>query len=85
MMPQTKIILFTMHGDNVGETLTATADIDLVLSKTDGIVKLEEHLNALLTPTVDTQAATKVPLSPLSADATPNQSLFQTEPPSANR
>jgi DNA-binding NarL/FixJ family response regulator len=62
MMPQTKIILFTMHGDNVGETLAATAGIDLVLSKTEGLVKLDEHLNALLMPTTDTQTATKVPL-----------------------
>jgi DNA-binding NarL/FixJ family response regulator len=61
MMPQTEIILFTMHGGNVGETLTATADIDLVLSKTDGIVKFEEHLNALLTPTVDENVPRRTP------------------------
>ena len=69
MMPQTKIVLFTMHADNVGGMLMTTVGVDLVLSKTEGIVKLEEHLNTLLTPTVDTQTATKVPLPD---DATPN-------------
>ena len=69
MMPQTKIILFTMHADNVGGMLMTTAGVDLVLSKTEGFVKLEEHLNALLTAMVDTQTATKIPLP---GDATPN-------------
>lgn len=67
MMPQTKIILFTMYGG--AEMLATAVGADLVLSKTDGLVKLEEHLNALLMPTVDTQIATKVPPPD---DATPN-------------
>ena len=69
MMPRTKIILFTMHADNVGGMLMTTVGVDLVLSKTEGLIKLDEHLNALLTPTVDTQTATKVPLPD---DVTPN-------------
>jgi DNA-binding NarL/FixJ family response regulator len=68
MMPQTKIVLFTMHAD-IGPTLGTIAGVDLVLSKTEGLVKLDEQLNALLMPTLDTQIATKVPLPD---DATPN-------------
>src|ERR1700756_5696631 len=58
---QTKIILFTMHADNAGGMLMTTTGVDLVLSKTEGFVKLEEHLNALLGPTIDTQTGTKIP------------------------
>jgi DNA-binding NarL/FixJ family response regulator len=49
-MPRVKIILFTMHADNVGKALGAAVGIDLTLSKADGLVKLEEHLKALLAP-----------------------------------
>jgi DNA-binding NarL/FixJ family response regulator len=69
IVPQTKIILFTMHADNVGRMLMTAAGVDLVLSKAEGLVKLDEHLNALLMPTTDTQIATKIPLPD---DATPN-------------
>ena len=69
MMPQTKIVLFTMHADDIGAALVTAAHIDLVLAKTAGLLHLDEHLNALLMPTVDTQIATKVPLPD---DATPN-------------
>jgi DNA-binding NarL/FixJ family response regulator len=68
MMPQTKIVLFTLHAD-IGSTLATIVGVDLVLSKTEGLAKLDEHLNALLVPTVDTQTATKVPLPD---DAIPN-------------
>jgi DNA-binding NarL/FixJ family response regulator len=68
VIPQTKIILFTMHAD-IGPTIGTIVGVDLVLSKPEGIVKLDEHLNALLMPTVDTQTAIKVPLPD---DATPN-------------
>jgi DNA-binding NarL/FixJ family response regulator len=68
VIPQTKIILFTMHAD-IGPTIRTIVGVDLVLSKTDGLVKLDEHLNALLMPIVDTQTAIKVPLPD---DATPN-------------
>jgi len=69
MMPETKIVLFTMHGDNIGNSLAAAAGIDLVLPKTEGFLKLDEHLNALLGPTTDTPSVTKLPLRD---DVTPN-------------
>jgi len=47
-MPQMKIILFTMHADNVGKALGAAVGIDLTLSKSDGLLKLDEHVKALL-------------------------------------
>ena len=53
MMPETKIILFTMLGDNIGESLAVALGIDLVLAKADGLLHLEEHLNALLDATTD--------------------------------
>ncbi len=53
IMPETKIILFTMHGDNIGESLAVALGIDLVLAKADGLLHLEEHLNALLDATTD--------------------------------
>jgi hypothetical protein len=49
-MPQVKIILFTMHADNVGKALGAAVGIDLTLPKSDGLLKLDEHVKALLTP-----------------------------------
>jgi DNA-binding NarL/FixJ family response regulator len=49
-MPQMKIILFTMHAENVGKALGAAVGIDLTLSKADGLLRLDEHLNALLAP-----------------------------------
>jgi DNA-binding NarL/FixJ family response regulator len=48
MMPEMKIVLFTMHGDNIGESLAAAVGIDLALPKTEGFLNLREHLNALL-------------------------------------
>lgn len=50
IMPRMKIILFTMHADNVGKALAAAVGVDLTLSKTDGLLKLEEHLKTLLAP-----------------------------------
>jgi DNA-binding NarL/FixJ family response regulator len=49
-MPKVKIILFTMHADNVGKALAAAVGIDLTLSKSEGLLKLDEHLKRLLTP-----------------------------------
>ena len=49
-MPKMKIILFTMHADNVGKALAAAVGIDLTLSKSDGLLKLDEHLKTLLAP-----------------------------------
>ena len=39
-----------MHADNIAKSLAAAVGIDLTLSKTDGLLKLDEHLNALLGP-----------------------------------
>src|SRR5260221_13343703 len=50
MLPQTKIILFSMHMDNVPRSLAAAVGVDLALSKSDGITKLGEHLKQLLAP-----------------------------------
>jgi CheY-like chemotaxis protein len=47
-MPQTKIILFTMHADRIGEALADAVGVDLALSKTEGITNLDEHLSKLL-------------------------------------
>ena len=50
LLPQVKIILFTLHTDGVNQALASTFDIDVVISKTEAITTLREHLNALLTP-----------------------------------
>ena len=50
LLPQVKIILFTLHTDGVNQALASTFDIDIVLSKTDIIANLQEHLIALLAP-----------------------------------
>ena len=50
MMPDTKIVLFSMHFDDVPKTLAAKIGVDLTLSKMDGITKLGEHLKTLLSP-----------------------------------
>ena len=52
MMPDTKIVLFSMHFDNVPRTVAKAVGVDLTLSKMDGITKLGEHLKKLLTPAV---------------------------------
>ncbi len=49
-MPRMKIILFSMHADNVSRSLGTAIGIDLTLSKSDGISNLADHLHALLTP-----------------------------------
>ena len=50
MMPRTKIILFSMHMDNVPRSLAAAVGVDLALSKADGITRLGQHLKHLLAP-----------------------------------
>ena len=52
MMPDAKIVLFSMHADNVLRSLAATIGVDLALSKSDGVTKLGEHLKTLLAPDV---------------------------------
>lgn len=48
VMPNTKIILFSMHMSDVPKTLAEKIGVDLTLSKMDGIKNLGEHLKALL-------------------------------------
>jgi DNA-binding NarL/FixJ family response regulator len=50
LMPNVKIILFTMHADGVNKSLASAFGIDLVLTKADSITTLREHLTALLMP-----------------------------------
>ena len=58
VMPNTKIILFSMHFDEVPKTLAAKIGVDLTLSKVDGITKLGEHLKTLLAPAVPPDIST---------------------------
>jgi DNA-binding NarL/FixJ family response regulator len=47
-MPGLAIILFTMYGEHIGQSLAAATGIDLVLSKPDGMGKLVEFVNLVL-------------------------------------
>jgi cold shock protein len=49
VVPRMKIILFSMHTDDVPKSMAAIG-VDLALSKSEGITKLGEHLKALLAP-----------------------------------
>jgi DNA-binding NarL/FixJ family response regulator len=49
-VPQMKIILFSMHVDDVSKSLGTAIGVDLTLSKADSINKLADHLHALLKP-----------------------------------
>ena len=59
MLPFTKIILFSMHMDNVPRSLVKAIGVDVALSKSDEVTKLGEHLKALLAP-IDVAAETAV-------------------------
>jgi CheY-like chemotaxis protein len=48
--PDVKIILFTFHADGVNQSLASTFHIDRVISKSDSIRTLGEHLKDLLPP-----------------------------------
>jgi len=48
-VPQIKIILFSMHLDDLSKSLGTAIGVDLMLSKSDSIHKLADHLHALLT------------------------------------
>jgi cold shock protein len=50
VVPRMKIILFSMLTDDVPKSMAERVGIDLTLSKSDGITKLADHLNALLAP-----------------------------------
>jgi len=49
-VPRMKIILFTLHMDDVSKAVGRAIGVDLMLSKSDSISKLADHLHALLTP-----------------------------------
>jgi DNA-binding NarL/FixJ family response regulator len=53
MMPHVRIILFTVRGDAIGASLVTAIGVDLVLSKEDGIGKLDEHIKALMPVPID--------------------------------
>ena len=48
MMPHVPIVLFTMYSEILGQSLTAAAGVNLVLSKPDGMSKLVESVQSLL-------------------------------------
>ena len=47
-LPHVKIVLFSMHADDVPKAVAAKIGVHLTLSKIDGIQKLPEHLKRLL-------------------------------------
>jgi DNA-binding NarL/FixJ family response regulator len=49
-MPKVPIVLFTMYAENLNGKLASTVGVNLVLSKTEGLSKLGDHLKALLSP-----------------------------------
>jgi len=54
LLPQMKIILFTMHAEGVNKALASTFGIDAALAKSDSILNLKEHIVALLSPPAPT-------------------------------
>jgi two-component system, NarL family, response regulator NreC len=63
-VPEVRIILFTMHSENVGSYLTSAVGIDAVLSKPDGMTALLNAVEAALTPTstlIEEQKSTQKP------------------------
>jgi DNA-binding NarL/FixJ family response regulator len=55
LMPQVKIILFTMHADGMNKSFPSPSGVDVVIAKSDSIKKLRGHLTALLAPADDGQ------------------------------
>jgi CheY-like chemotaxis protein len=49
-MPDTPIILFTMHTDLTGESLSSLIGVDAFVSKPEGISSLLGHIDAFLQP-----------------------------------
>ena len=47
-MPHVKIILFSMRADGVSKSLASALVVDLALSKSDGLLQLADHINALI-------------------------------------
>ena len=53
-LPQTPIILFTLHEETINKELAATMGVDMVVNKMDGIPKLSESVRELLERSVGT-------------------------------
>jgi DNA-binding NarL/FixJ family response regulator len=49
-MPKVPIVLFTMYADNLNGKLASSVGVNVVLSKSEGLSRLREHLKALLSP-----------------------------------
>jgi DNA-binding NarL/FixJ family response regulator len=49
-LPDTPIILFTLHTNLSGESLSSAIGVDAFVSKADGVSTLLERVNALLLP-----------------------------------
>ena len=47
-VPKARIVLISMYDDAIAEKLTSSLDVDAVLSKSEGIVKLIERVENLL-------------------------------------
>jgi DNA-binding response OmpR family regulator len=73
MMPQVKIILFTMHADGMNKSMPSPLGVDVVIAKSDSIKKLREHLTALLTPADDRPNETR-DNAPEASDTRPKHS-----------
>jgi DNA-binding NarL/FixJ family response regulator len=52
MLPQVRIVVFTLHAEGLGKALAQAIRADVVLSKQDGLNHLADHLKALLPKTV---------------------------------
>ena len=50
VLPETRIILFTLFDDQIGKELAAAIGVDLVLSKTDGMSKLLQSVQTVIEP-----------------------------------
>jgi DNA-binding NarL/FixJ family response regulator len=72
MVPEVRIILFTMHSEKVGSYLTSAVGIDAVLSKPDGMTALLSAVEAALAP-VSGVVGEEEPSVKRSATAGPSQ------------
>jgi DNA-binding NarL/FixJ family response regulator len=48
LLPESKLILFTMYSEQIGQSLASAAGIDDVVSKPEGIGNLIQHLQRFL-------------------------------------
>lgn len=48
MLPKTRIVVFTLYPDLIGDVMAKASGIDLVVCKTEGAAKLVEALQPLL-------------------------------------